>query len=470
MSSALVNNNPSVSARAGMEDDLNNRCEVFLSEAGLVRLDDTLVNSKEASLVLPCLTDKDVETCLVQEGLTLVESQCYECKKMFAGSKGVKIHRSKSKSCGVVTESSKHRSLANDLRSVQGDPELAERSDQGGKSESTVVSLPEESVSSERSTLNNNTQYAIEEEISALQGLAERVAIRWPLMKDDKPWESLDSRVSCQLPVNIVWTERLKLLQDITYTEAAEMFGCVDHVSRVGKKRSRGERQLGKIRDHIRRCTALRKGAPQSELYGYDRVLDDLKERRKKVRRSVNARKRRSDRRKLKRSFNDNPFQAAKDMLSPKVPTQLNVPKAVLEEYMRKVASDPEREKELGDVPGFGLLDAVLPKVDLNKRPFTASQLDTTLKHKKSRSRPGPNQIPYKVYKKCSKLKEYLLDILNSALRAMSVPFCWRISDGIMIPKADSPNSGDIGDFRQIALLNVEGKLFWSIIADRLYC
>ena len=38
-----------------------------------------------------------------------------------------------------------------------------------------------------------------------------------------------------------------------------------------------------------------------------------------------------------------------------------------------------------------------------------------------------------------------------------------------MIPKVDSPDPSKIGDFRQIALLNVEGKLFWSLVADRLY-
>ena len=388
---------------------------------------------------------------------------------MFAGSKGLKIHRSKSKSCGVVVKFKKRRSLVADVPSEQGDPDLVERPEQDGNPGSTVVSLPEESGSSEPSTLNNNTRYALEEEITALQDLGGRLAIKWPLMKDDDLWESLNSRVICQLPTNVPWVDRLKLLQDKIYTEAVEMFGCVEPVSHVGRKRSRAERQLAKIRDEIRRCAAQRKGSPQTERYGYDCILDDLKERRKKVRRAVNARKRRSDRRKLKRSFFDNPFQAAKDMLSPKVQTQLNVPKAALDEYVREVASDPEREKELGELPGFGLLDPHCPVVDLNKRPFTSSQLNSTLKRKKSKSRPGPNQIPYKVYKKCSKLREYLLDILNSALRAKSAPLCWRITDGIMIPKVDDPDSSTIGDFRQIALLNVEGKIFWGLIANRLY-
>ena len=49
------------------------------------------------------------------------------------------------------------------------------------------------------------------------------------------------------------------------------------------------------------------------------------------------------------------------------------------------------------------------------------------------------------------------------------VPLCWRLNDGIMIPKVDNPVADQIGDFRQIALLNVEGKIFWSMVADRLY-
>ena len=60
------------------------------------------------------------------------------------------------------------------------------------------------------------------------------------------------------------------------------------------------------------------------------------------------------------------------------------MPKAALDEYVREVASDPEREKELGELPGFGLLDPHSPVVDLNKGPFTSSQLNSTLKRKKS--------------------------------------------------------------------------------------
>ena len=91
------------------------------------------------------------------------------------------------------------------------------------------------------------------------------------------------------------------------------------------------------------------------------------------------------------------------------------------------------------------------------------------LKRTRNASRPGPNGIPYKVYKKCPKLASYLFSLHVGVLKSKRIPLQWRISDGIFIPKVDKANEKDIHDFRQIALMNVEGKLFWSLVSDRLY-
>jgi hypothetical protein len=73
------------------------------------------------------------------------------------------------------------------------------------------------------------------------------------------------------------------------------------------------------------------------------------------------------------------------------------------------------------------------------------------------------------VYKKCPSLARYLFDIFEIVRRQKNIPLDWRVSDGIMIPKVDKPSPHEIGDFRQIALLNVEGKLYWALVAERLY-
>ena len=147
---------------------------------------------------------------------------------------------------------------------------------------------------------------------------------------------------------------------------------------------------------------------------------------------------------------------------------KLEVEKEVLDNYVRGVALDPDKEKELGELPG--LPDAPTQRVGFDaSRPFDRGQLTYILKRKKASSRPGPNQIPYSVYKKCPSLARYLFDIFEIVRRQKNIPLDWRVSDGIMIPKVDKPSPHEIGDFRQIALLNVEGKLYWALVAERLY-
>ena len=76
--------------------------------------------------------------------------------------------------------------------------------------------------------------------------------------------------------------------------------------------------------------------------------------------------------------------------------------------------------------------------------------------------------IPYKVYKKCPQISAYLFKILQSVLKIANIPIQWRVASEIYIPKTVPPNPSRLEDFRPIALLNVEGKLFFSLLARRL--
>ena len=48
------------------------------------------------------------------------------------------------------------------------------------------------------------------------------------------------------------------------------------------------------------------------------------------------------------------------------------------------------------------------------------------------------------------------------------IPLQWQSAKEIYIPKVKPPTKHNISDFRPIALLNVEGKLFFSLISRRL--
>ena len=76
--------------------------------------------------------------------------------------------------------------------------------------------------------------------------------------------------------------------------------------------------------------------------------------------------------------------------------------------------------------------------------------------------------IPYKVYKMCTKINSFLFNVFKTCVKNCVIPIQWRYAKEIYIPKSKTPSESNIKDFRPIALLNVEGKLLFSLISKRL--
>ena len=114
-----------------------------------------------------------------------------------------------------------------------------------------------------------------------------------------------------------------------------------------------------------------------------------------------------------------------------------------------------------------------LPPNTLLKKNFDCSSLkfrdiQCVLASRRAGSSPGLNQIPYKVYKHCPQISSFLFNIFKSCMSRSFIPVQWRIASETYIPKVNPPDPSSIKDFRPIALLNVEGKLFFSLISLRL--
>ena len=90
------------------------------------------------------------------------------------------------------------------------------------------------------------------------------------------------------------------------------------------------------------------------------------------------------------------------------------------------------------------------------------------LNTRRNASAPGYNVIPYKVCKKCTKINSFLFNVFKSCVKNCVIPIQWRYAKEIYIPKSKTPSESNIKDFRPIALLNVEGKLLFSLISKRL--
>ena len=61
-----------------------------------------------------------------------------------------------------------------------------------------------------------------------------------------------------------------------------------------------------------------------------------------------------------------------------------------------------------------------------------------------------------------------MFNVFKSCVKNCVIPIQWRYAKEIYIPKSKTPSESNIKDFRPIALLNVEGKLLFSLISKRL--
>ena len=92
--------------------------------------------------------------------------------------------------------------------------------------------------------------------------------------------------------------------------------------------------------------------------------------------------------------------------------------------------------------------------------------MQKVVKKARAKSAPGPNGIPNLLYKKCPKVLAWLHKMLKSAWKNQKISDQWNTADGVYIPKEQ--DSSSINQFRPISLLNVEGKIFFSVMASRL--
>ena len=84
----------------------------------------------------------------------------------------------------------------------------------------------------------------------------------------------------------------------------------------------------------------------------------------------------------------------------------------------------------------------------------------------RSGSAPGPNGVPYLVYKRCPGVARQLWFYLKDLWKKNKICPSWQEAEGVFIPKEEGATT--IDKFRTISLLNVEGKLFFALKAERI--
>lgn len=93
-------------------------------------------------------------------------------------------------------------------------------------------------------------------------------------------------------------------------------------------------------------------------------------------------------------------------------------------------------------------------------------EVEDVIKKARAGSAPGPNGVPYKVYKNCPRLTRCLWKLLRVAWRRGELADSWNHAEGCFIPKEE--NAETMTQFRTISLLNVEGNISLAVLAKRM--
>ena len=112
-------------------------------------------------------------------------------------------------------------------------------------------------------------------------------------------------------------------------------------------------------------------------------------------------RKKKSKRKKTQDRFFKGPFQFARELFEQPKSGTLDIEKDLLEQHLKETYSKPKRDTPL-TIPG--LVNPERPTVAFNDTPPTLEEMKKMVQKARAKSAPGPNGVPYLLYKKCPKV------------------------------------------------------------------
>ena len=235
-------------------------------------------------------------------------------------------------------------------------------------------------------------------------------------------------------------------------------------VKQVERHPNRRQLLKGSLRRRQRDLKRQLETVSEAERPGLQELLTDLKRQILVISRAENQRKRRKRKRKARQSFYKNPYAFAKKLFSETKSGTVDVPQTELQAHLEKTYSDPLKNIPLDEINNIPQPSEPGINFDLSK--FRLHEIRDFVRKARSKSAPGMNGISYKLYKNCPNVLKQLACLLQRAWNQGVIPQSWCLADGIWIPK--EKNAKGIGNFRPISLLNIEGKIFFGVLARRL--
>lgn len=238
----------------------------------------------------------------------------------------------------------------------------------------------------------------------------------------------------------------------IIYNYGVERFGIQEPRSAkqsTAPPVSRRPQQIMRLVQERRQLRKLWKKASGVEKKCLSTLQADIKISLASLHRSENLRKRRRKKERTRTRFYKDPFKFLKLLFTEKSTRQHTLTLGAMNIWLSLRTSHQWAPQS------NSLRQAPLPGKSL-RRLFTGQELHQPL---------GQTEFPTNCIK-THQICRFLWRLMQTVWRKRAIPKVWCRAGGVLIPK--EKDASNISQFRPIFLLNVEGTIFFSVIAQRM--
>ena len=296
-----------------------------------------------------------------------------------------------------------------------------------------------------------------------------KLPIKTPKAGDKSIWNGIDRAIKMLLEVNPIYKQgdlpsiKLEKLDAFTYSFFETEYGCREPKTKKVFKKKRRDAEKKKLR-----CLKRELKREWKKNKTQDNICD-LKKRFFKVTKLLNIIRTQEaeaegaeDFLKQTTSFRSNPHKFAQKVFDNKENPSPKFASQEAYDFFSKAGSDYARGMNYQHPPGLTVPEN--PKFLFKMDPPSDEEIKLSLKRKRNGAAPGPNGIPYLVYKKVPCLLHHLSLILREMWPNFEMPQS-RFGITGLIYKTGPTDI--VSNYRPITMTNTNGKILLSILATR---
>lgn len=134
------------------------------------------------------------------------------------------------------------------------------------------------------------------------------------------------------------------------------------------------------------------------------------------------------------------------------------------EDFFRKTYSDSDRSYQYQPMPE--MVRPNFPDQVFSLRCPTLLETMKSVKRKRNGAAAGLNGLTYVPYKKCAAIIKFVVKLGRKIWKTKEIPADWACAYIVLLSKSDILDL--VSEFRPIAIASTAGKIFFSVLSDRL--